>query len=67
MPYTVQYFENLLKKKRQFNMHDIAKMRQSFIRPYMIIGCIDRSYIARNIDKINKIRKRIMPHAKPIT
>ena len=63
--YTIDYFENILKHKKKFTMHDIAKMRPSFIRPYMITGHINRLKFLNNIDKINKIRKSIMPHAKP--
>ena len=55
--YTIAYFEKLLKKKRQFTKEDIARMRPSFIRPYMITGHINRLYFERNIKKINQIRK----------
>ena len=53
--YTVEYFEKLLKKKRQFTKEDIARMRPSFIRSYMITGHINRLYLERNIKKINGI------------
>ena len=49
--YTVAYFEKLLNKKRQFTKEDIARMRPSFIRPYMITGHINRLYFERNIKK----------------
>ena len=55
----------LKKGKRKFSLHDIAKMRPSFIRPYMITGHIDRLKLINNIDKVNKFRKEIMPYAKP--
>ena len=64
--YTVSYFENLLKRKRKFTMTDIAKMRPSFIHPYMITGHIDRTYYDKNLEKINSIRKKIMPYSKPL-
>ena len=64
--YNVQYFENMIKKgKRQFTLYDIAKMQPSFIRPYMITGFINRVKFLSNLDKINQIRKRLMPHSKP--
>ena len=52
-------------EKRQFTKEDIARMRPSFIRPYMITGHINRLYFERNIKKINQIRKNVMPYAKP--
>ena len=64
--YTVSYFENLLKRKKKFTMVDIAKMRPSYIHPYMITGHIDRAYFAKNLEKINDIRKKIMPYSKPL-
>ena len=63
--YTISYFENILKKKKQFNMNDIAKMRPSFVHPYLITGKINRLYFINNIDKINAIRRKIMPYSKP--
>ena len=63
--YTIAYFENILKKKKQFNIYDIAKMRPSFVHPYLITGKIDRLYFINNIDKINDIRRKIMPYSKP--
>ena len=63
--YTVAYFEKLLNKKRQFTKEDIARMRPSFIRSYIITGHINRLYLERNIKKINQIRKNLMPYAKP--
>ena len=65
--YTIAYFENILKKKMYFTMHDIAKMKPSFIHPYLISGRIKREYYIKHFDKINQIRKHIMPHAKPFT
>ena len=63
--YTIAYFENILKKKKKFSMNDIAKMRSSFIHPYLITGKIDRLYFINNIDKINSIRHKILPYSKP--
>ena len=63
--YTISYFENILKQKKKFTMNDIAKMRPSFVHPYLIIGKIDRLYFINNIDKINAIRRKIMPYSKP--
>ena len=63
--YTIDYFKRLLKKKQKFSMKDIAKMKPLFIRLYMITGHINRLYFSNNIDKINKIRKSIMPYSKP--
>ena len=63
--YTEQYFENILKKKKHFTMHDIAKMQPKFIHPYLITGAIPRWYFVHNFDKINAIRKKILPKSKP--
>ena len=51
--------------KKQFSMTDIAKMRPSFIHPYLITGKINRDYFIRNFDKINAIRHKTMPYSKP--
>ena len=64
--YTEKYFEDLLKKKRKFSLNDIAKMSQKFVGAYVITGHIDRYKLMDNIDKVNKIRKKIMPNAKPL-
>ena len=63
--FTIVYFENILKKKRYFTMRDIAKMKPSFIHPYLISGHIKREYYIKNFDKINQIRKTIMPYSRP--
>ena len=65
--FTTDYFEKLLQKKRYFTMNDIAKMRPSFIRPYMITGHINRVYFQKNIEKINHIRNKLMPYSKPFS
>ena len=60
----VSYFENIL-KKRNFNMYDIAIMKPSYIHPYLISTKINRDYFIRNFDKINALRRKLMPCSKP--
>ena len=64
--YTKKYFENMFKKKRKFNITDIAKMQQRFIIPYIITNHIDRYKLMDNIHKINNIRKKMLPKSKPL-
>ena len=41
-------------------------MQQKFIGPYVIMGRIDRYKLMDNIDKVNMIRRKLMPTAKPL-